>query len=98
MLRPWNEKKKKFHEPAGQILLEPLGVDLVNVSTTITFSENGARPSPRKWRTSYFIDEVFREALHRGRNLLGLSGDPLIVALSRACDATMTRQVHPRNR
>lgn len=56
-----------------------------------------SRPSPRRWKTSYFNDEVLREALRRERNLLGLSGDELVAVLTRACDATMPRKVHPRN-
>lgn len=52
---------------------------------------------PRRWKTSYFDNEVFGEALMRERSVLGLSGDQLVAVLSRACDATMPRKVHPRN-
>ncbi|XP_062534141.1 uncharacterized protein LOC134203283 [Armigeres subalbatus] len=69
----------------------------IGYTTSIQRTEEEAWPSPRMWKTSYFDDEVFKEAFRREHNTLGLSGEQLVTVLSRACDATMPRKVHPRN-
>ena len=51
----------------------------------------------RRWKTNYFNEEVFVEALRREGDSPDLSSGQLVAALTRACDATMPRKAQPRN-
>ncbi|XP_062538498.1 uncharacterized protein LOC134206792 [Armigeres subalbatus] len=50
-----------------------------------------------RWKTETFNKEVLAEAIRFERNLVNLSPDELVAALTRACDATMPRKVQPRH-
>lgn len=50
-----------------------------------------------RWKTSTLCKEVFVEALRREGNTQDLDCGGLMAVLTRACDASMPRQVKPRN-